>query len=52
MLNEVVEVVKFSAMSLVDKLLMVNSPQKIEQEKKVKKHKHVTFADAPTIVTY
>ena len=36
-------------MSLVDKLLLVNSPQKINQLEKVKKHKHVVFADAPTI---
>lgn len=39
-------------MSLVDKLLLVNSPQKIQQMEKVKKHKHVVFAEAPTIIHF
>lgn len=52
LLDEVTEIVKFSAMSLVDRLLLVNSPQKVKQMKKVEKHKHVSFSDAPKVVHF
>ena len=51
-LNEVTEVVKFEAINLVDELLVQNSPQKQEQLEKIKKHKHVIFADNPTIFEF
>ena len=51
-LEEVTEVVKFEAMNLVDRMLLVNSQEKKDQLEKVKKHKHVVFAEQPTIIEY
>ena len=51
-LDEITEVVKFEAISLVDQLLLVNSPQKIAAMEKVKKHKHVVFAEEPRIIHF
>ena len=51
-LEEIADVVKFEAMDFVDKLMLTNSPQKMVQLEKVKKHKHVVFDETPTIVEY
>jgi len=44
-LEEVTEVVKYESMNLVDNLLLVTTSQKTDQMAKVKKHKHVVFAE-------
>lgn len=51
-LDEICEIVKFEAMNLVDNLLLINSPPKMTQLAKVKKHKHVVFAEEPVIIEY
>lgn len=44
-LDEVTEVVKYESMNIIDSLLLVDSQQKIDQRNKIKKHKHVVFAE-------
>ena len=40
-LDEICEVVKYNAMTLIDRLLLVNSPPKMKQLDVVKRNKHI-----------
>ena len=46
-LDEICEVVKYEAMTLVDRLLMVNSPPRATQIETVKKNKHIIVKPPP-----
>ena len=49
-LDEITEYVKFSAMNLVDNLLMMNSAPKMASMDKIKQHKHVKFVPPEPIL--
>ena len=49
-LDELTEFVKFSAMNLVDNLLMMNSAPKMASMDKIKQHKHVKFVPPEPIL--
>ena len=51
-LEELTDVVKYEAMSMVDLLLGVDTEPKKALREKVKKHKHVVFDETPTIIEY